>query len=318
MDDVVTVVIMTFNQASFIKKTLDSVLSQKTTFKYNVLIHDDCSSDGTYEILLDYKKKDPDRIVVIRQNERRFLIDGFNSLIFNNVVPQIKTKYVAYCDGDDYWCDDYKLQKQYDFMESHREYSMCFHNAYQLKPGGDISSKWYINKEGDLHIDDFINDKSGVPVATSSVFIKSEVFNEFEDWRMSFPIEDRPMYINASIRGKIYRLPEIMCVYRQFAQGSWSLQNKIDPKRKIAHYEECKKAIVKFDIFTNHIYYDLVTKYYNKCSFMSDYYKGDLKAILSKKNREQFRKLALKTRISLKLKYKFPKIYSIFIKINSK
>ena len=101
------------------------VLSQKTKVDFDILIHDDHSDDGTYQIICDYQTRFPNKIKIIEEKERRFLEEGFNMMIFNHVVPFVASKYVAYLDGDDYWCNDNKLQLQYDFMVSHPDYSMC-------------------------------------------------------------------------------------------------------------------------------------------------------------------------------------------------
>ena len=130
-------------------------------------------------------------------------------MLYTYVVPKIESDYIAYCDGDDYWTDDEKIQKQYDFMVSHPEYSMCFHSAYQLRPNNDMSSKWFIQDEGDIDMSDIISERPGVCVATSSIFLKSEVFKDFSDWRKKYPVEDVPMYITAAMQGKIHRLKDV-------------------------------------------------------------------------------------------------------------
>ena len=102
----ITTVVMAYNQKDYIKQTLDSILSQKTNVDFDILIHDDCSNDGTYGILLEYQSKNPKIIRIIREESRKFLVEGFNMMICNYVAPHIDSKYVAYGDGDDYWCDN--------------------------------------------------------------------------------------------------------------------------------------------------------------------------------------------------------------------
>lgn len=302
---------MTYNQKEYIAKAIDSILSQKVNIDYSILIHDDCSSDGTYEIVLDYQSKYPNKIQVIHQNNRKFLIDGFNMMIYKYLVPHIKTKYVAYCDGDDYWCDDTKLQKQYDFMEIHKDYSMCFHSAYQLKSSGDMSSKWFISKDKDIGMSDLVNDKPGICIATSSIFLKKEVFVNFPNWRKEFPVEDVPMYMMAAIYGKIHCLSDAMCIYRQFASGSWTSQNKNDIDRKLKHLRGIKEATMSFNEWSQHKYSDLVDLQIKGCDFRIAILTKNYSVIFNKTYKHLFKRLPFKERLSLKLQYRLPNLYNL-------
>lgn len=314
----ITVVVMTYNQKDYIEKAIDSILSQNINVEYKILIHDDCSNDGTYELLLNKQKENPNKIEIIRQDSRKFLIDGFNMMIYKYVVPHINSKYVAYCDGDDYWCDNKKLQKQYDFMKEHQDYSMCFHNAYQLKNNGDMSSKWYIDSEGDVDMSFIINDRPGIHIATSSIFLKTEVFKDFSEWRKAFPVEDVPMYMTAVIYGKIHRLEAIMCVYRQFAQGSWSSQNKNNKERVIEHLIKLKEATIQFDNETNGKYHQMVVEQNESCDFRIALNNNDYKEIFSKKYRRFVKRMSRKDRISMVMKYKLPRLYKLIHNIYHK
>lgn len=310
----ITVVVMTYNHRDYIKQALDSILSQRINVDFDILIHDDFSNDGTYELLLNYQNKYKGKIRIIRQQSRKFIVDGFNMMIFKYVVPLIDSKYVAYCDGDDYWCDDSKLQKQYDFMETHPDYSMCFHCAYQLKSNNDMSSKWFIKDEGDIVLSDLINDKPGIPIATSSLFVKSNVFAEFSVWRKEYSVEDLPLYMTAALEGKIYRLSDVMCVYRQFASGSWSSQNKDNPERLISHQENLITGIKRFDAETKYKYHDIVTKHIDGCEFRIAFLKNDFHILFAKKYKRFLKKLSLRERINLKLQYRMPSLYNLLHK----
>lgn len=309
MNPIITVIIMTYNQKDYIAKAIDSILSQDIDVDFDILVHDDCSDDGTYQIILDKQKEYPNKIRIIRQESRKFLIDGFNMMIYKYVVPHIESKYVAYCDGDDYWCDNSKLFKQYDFMEKHPEYSMCFHSAYQLKRDGDMSSKWFIKDEGDIDMSNLINDKPGIEIATSSIFLKSEVFKDFSEWRKAYPVEDVPMYITAALYGKIHRLKDIMCVYRQFASGSWSSQNIENVQRKIDHLEKSKAAIIFFDEQTDKQYHDLAIKQIESCDFRIALIKKEFKTLFSKKYKRFIKRINKRERLALYLECYTPCLY---------
>ncbi len=307
----ITVVLMTYNQEKYIKQSLDSILCQQISVDFDILVHDDCSEDKTYEILSEYQRKYPNKIKIIHQETRKFLIDGFNMMIYKYVVPNINSKFIAYCDGDDYWCDPLKLKKQYEFMRSNPDYSMCFHSAYQLMQNNEFSSKWFIGKEGDIDMSDLINDKPGVCVATSSIFLKSEIFKDFSDWRKAFSVEDVPMYMTAAIHGKIHRLPDVMCVYRQFSTGSWSSQNRESNERLISHRKKMIENIKYFDKETNFKYHNLVLKKIEECNFSIASLEENYKVVFSKENKRFVKRMPFKIRFALKLKYKHPKLYNL-------
>lgn len=293
---------MTYNQKDYIEKAIDSVLEQEIDVDFDILIHDDCSDDGTYEILLKKQKENLNKIRIIRQDSRKFLSDGFNMMIYKYVVPNINSKYIAYLDGDDYWCDKEKLKKQFFFLENNQEYSMCFNNSYQLKPNGDMTSKWFFQEEGDVDMSEIINDKPGIHIATSSIFLRSEIFKDFSDWRKAFPVEDVPMYMTAALKGKIYRMSEIMSVYRQFANGSWSSQNKENKDRIVKHLNELINSTKMFDVATNGAYHELANKQIESCEFRIAYNNKDYKTLFLKKNRHFINRFSFKERLSLYIK----------------
>ncbi len=310
----ITVVVMTYNHVDYIKQALDSILSQKIDIDFDILIHDDCSDDGTYQVLLDFQRKYSKKIKIIREESRKFVTEGFNMMIYNHVVPHISSKYVAYCDGDDYWCDELKLQKQYQFMELHPDYSMCFHSAYQLRINGDMSSKWFIKEEGDIGLKDLICEKAGIPIATSSFFAKANVFKKFTDWRKAYSVEDLPLYLTAALEGKIHRLQDIMCVYRQFSVGSWSSLNQGDINRLAAHQKNLIAGAKLFDEQTNHKYHDLVINHIEGCEFRTALLKRNFKIIFSMKNKRFVKQLSRRERLSLKLQYRWPCLYNLLKK----
>src|SRR5690606_39119715 len=127
----VSICIQTYNQVSFIEKCIEGALIQKTNFPFEILLADDDSNDGTREICIEYASQYPDKIkLFLHSRENNIKIGGFASATFIALYNffQSRGKYIAICEGDDYWTDPFKLQKQFDFMESNPEYSVCYHD----------------------------------------------------------------------------------------------------------------------------------------------------------------------------------------------
>ena len=128
---VVSICCITYNHASFIRKCLDGFLMQKTTFPVEILIHDDASTDGTDDVIREYAAKYPDLVFPLYEEVNQYSRGGAGKMDLYN-YNRARGKYIAYCEGDDYWTDPLKLQKQVDFMEMHPEYSVCWHRCKQL------------------------------------------------------------------------------------------------------------------------------------------------------------------------------------------
>jgi len=126
----VSIICLAYNHEKYIRQCLDGFVMQKTGFRYEIIIHDDASKDGTTAIIREYAKKYPGLFVTIFQEENQYS-KGI-PIGKTYMYPLAKGKYIAECEGDDYWTDPYKLQKQVDFMESHPEYVLCCTDAVQL------------------------------------------------------------------------------------------------------------------------------------------------------------------------------------------
>ena len=139
----VSIICMAYNHEKFISKALDGFLMQKTNFEYEILISDDASTDNTTQIIKEYEKKYPEIIKVIYQKENQYS-KGIAPSMFLYEIAQ--GKYLSFCEGDDYWTDENKLQKQVDFLEENKEYYAVYHNVRVVdKNGNKIKNKKYLN-----------------------------------------------------------------------------------------------------------------------------------------------------------------------------
>ena len=225
---IVTVVCITYGHEEFISQALDSFLMQKTTFPYQILVGEDKGSDRTAEIVMEYAEKYPDKIIPFIREEnmgaQRNLID---------LCRRAGTEYIALCEGDDYWIDDHKLQKQYDFMEEHKEYRACFHNTRIQADASWYLYNWYIKDEnGDISIPESIPGYDTSlremrmdyyieygPAHTSSIFYRWDNEREIPEWYYNHLYGDHSLMMIQVGDGRIGYIPETMSVYRRSDAG---------------------------------------------------------------------------------------------------
>jgi glycosyltransferase involved in cell wall biosynthesis len=223
----VSVCIVTYNQAKFIGKAIESALSQQTNFDFEILIGDDCSNDGTQDIIRDYQARYPDKIIPILQTKNLGQNGLFNT---NETYAHARGKYIAAFDGDDYWTDPLKLQKQVDFLDANPGFSTCFHNA--LITYEDGSPAQLLNapdQKTEYTTEDLIGEDEIWFMATSSVMFWN-VIKAYPKWFLQSVSGDIPRYVLFSTYGKIGYLPDVMSVYRKNQNGTSFTDKEDDAK----------------------------------------------------------------------------------------
>lgn len=220
-DILVSIVCITYNHVAFIRQCLDGFVMQKTDFRFEVLIHDDASTDGTKEIIQEYVKRYPDIFVPFYEEKNQFgEKDYWKDILF----PCIKGKYVALCEGDDYWTDVFKLQKQIDFLENHNEYSICFHSVIMhwednIHNDSVFPDDKTISYKKVLNIEDLLKCNF---IATCSVVYRWRFFIDSLDLIPDKIIPgDWFLHLLHAQTGKIYFLSDCMGVYRKHSGGIW-------------------------------------------------------------------------------------------------
>lgn len=215
---VVSICCVTYNHESFIKNCLDGFVSQITDFNYEILIHDDASSDKTQSIIRIYEDKYPDKIQGIYQSENQWIKNGRNPLL-KILFPMVQGKYIALCEGDDYWTDPYKLQKQAKFLDNNNEYSMIFHRINQII--NNTISPFEYHKTWDHEKDFSANDLAlGNFIPTPSVMFRN--FKQMPAFFEKVSIVDYALHLYNSQLGKIKYMPDYMTNYRIHDAGVFS------------------------------------------------------------------------------------------------
>lgn len=218
----VDVNLITYNHEKFVARAIDSVLEQKTDFDYRIIIGDDCSTDQTQSIIIDYARQHPERIEPMLVLKHRGIIN--KDRVGIEVLKLSTAKYVALLDGDDYWTDPNKLQTQVDFLETHPECSVCFHNAEMFYDDG---SKPPVNlRPPDQKEISTVEDVLAgmVPLPCTALFhnrllVLPEYFYKVTnaDWMMFALLAER---------GCVGYINKVMAAYRMHPEGIWSKRNR--------------------------------------------------------------------------------------------
>lgn len=227
----VSVLCATYNHESFIADAITGFLMQETDFAFEVIIHDDASTDGTANIVREYQAKYPNIIKPIYQTENQYSKGKFKPTLY--MQKAVKGAYLALCEGDDYWITSDKLQKQLDICEKDPGISFVGHGAVTLSVKTSKfntvkvwSSRRYIST---LH--DILSEERayGQFSPTASYFIKEDVFKTLPDWFADAPTGDYFLEVLSAVYGKMVYLPEVMSVYRVENEHAWTGVNNRNP-----------------------------------------------------------------------------------------
>lgn len=214
----VSVSCTTYNHAPYIAACLEGILRQVTDFEVEILIHDDASTDATQNIIKQYMEKYPGKIIPLFQQENQYS-QGVRGMMPRFNFPRAQGKYLALCEGDDYWTDEYKLQKQVDFLEANSDYAICAHVSEEVNENTGSSNRFpNIKMPTTKTLEDYILNNH---TATSSLMIVKEGFGIMPEWFPSSPFGDWSIVMHTLHRTqkKLMILPDCMSVYRNNAGG---------------------------------------------------------------------------------------------------
>jgi glycosyltransferase involved in cell wall biosynthesis len=214
----VSVLMITYNHEKFIAQAIESVLMQEVSFEYEFVIGEDCSSDKTREIVIDYQKKHSDKI--------RLLLPEKNLGIqknFAQVLSACKGQYIAFLEGDDYWIFPTKLQKQVDLLEGNPQISGCFSNAIVVDDDGNLVSENYF-EYGKLKVKQEIRTEDIIPFGISpanTIFFRRNVMIDAPNW-FTRNMRHSGVDLLITLHGIYYHINETLGAYRIHSGGSWS------------------------------------------------------------------------------------------------
>lgn len=230
----VSVICPVYKHEAYLRQCFDGFVMQKTDFPIEILVNDDCSPDNSAVIMHEYEEQYPELFHCIYQKENKYS-KGIKPE-WEVLFPMAKGDYIAICEGDDYWTDPYKLQKQVDFMDQHPDYIACFHNA-RVHYYDHVTLFNNLDENHNPTTEDII--KRRWFIATASLFYRN-VLKDYPEWRGKIANGDYLLELLLAREGKFYYMDDVMAVYRQHGMGVSAVlnKNKVDMVDKLINLLE--------------------------------------------------------------------------------
>ena len=312
MELLVSVFCKTYNHERYLRTCLESLVSQVTDFDYEILVHDDASTDNTQDIIREYEKRYPGLIKPIYQ-----IVNQYSQRINTTVkflLPRARGKYIAICEGDDFWTDVYKLQKQVDFLETHPDYSLCGHAAYYADENNSLSEKEFFRPYNQSQCIPFSEILKGWRLATNSLVYRRDARGDgVIPYQHDCPNGDYAAVVYLGLKGKIYYLDELMSAYRRNSVGSLNWVWRSDPEKYKASRMKYIDMLKRIDVYTDYQYQAIIYEYIDQTMFDLYLTLGDYRG--AKKDTDRYNKLQLLVKVKLIIKYYFPFLIKIVRRI---
>lgn len=311
----VSILCLAYNHEKYIKFALESFINQKTNFKYEVIINDDCSTDNTRNIIEHYARKYPEIIKPIYQKENQY--SKGKRLLIDILIPKASGKYFTICEGDDYWIDENKLQKQVDFLEKNQDFSLCVSNAAIVyEDNRKIGAIKTVDVSKELTCRDFIKG-GGSFVATNTIMSLTKYAKNTPKYFEDFSI-DYLWQIYLSSIGKTYCFVQEMAAYRRGTGDSWTNRMNKNPKKYI---EINNKLIYKLKEINNELNYKYDKEIQERIlhyEFINCKLSEDYNSLNKEPLKTYIKQLPKSEKVKLHIRKKMPHIFKLLRKIKSK
>jgi len=295
----VSIECITYNHEKYIADTLDGFFMQVTDFPFEVIVHDDASTDKTADIIREYEVKYPGIIKPIYEDENQY--SKHNGALERIINAQLKGKYIAICEGDDYWIDSLKLQKQVNLLEAHPDYGMCYGRAqvFSEKFGQLTNNIWGSQNNG---IIDLLT-KQVVGIPTLTICFRKEIFDEYiqnvDPSKKGWLLGDYPLTLWFALKSRIFFMNEILAVYRDIPNSASHQQQK----EKMESFVDSIFSIKLFFVNKYNIKVDLI-------SLNDSKYRRLLSYALELQDRKYASKIINKIKHKRKREYLYKVIFS--------
>ena len=310
----VSIYCLTYNHEKYIRDCLDGLLMQKTDFPFEIIVHDDASTDGTQSIIREYETAHPQVIHTIcqKENQRQKKVPMVKNFIF----PKVRGKYVAICEGDDYWTDAAKLQTQVELLEKHPECHFCVCGVEEVSANKTPLGVFHPAEEIPQEI---IEPEKFIELAGKYAFHTSSYLMRYDDWapyvldsppfyRVS-DIGDLPMLLYFGSLGSVGNVNRVMSCYRRGAPDSYSnRKNNWQEQNKIRHFKCQCASWREFDLWSSRRFHEVCAKKVSRNMFGLCVLSCSARDFLTSENREYYRKLPVPKRLYILLAAAFPRL----------
>ena len=254
----VTVICITYNQEKYLKQTLDSILAQKTSFQFEIIVHDDASTDSTADIARFYQRKYPDIVRLLSEKENQF--SKGRDFVTDIIKNSAKGKFIAMCEGDDYWICDEKLQIQWETLSDYPECDMCACWGTIVSEDGAHEISQIRPKIGDglLGMSEVILG-GGLYLATAGLFFRKSMYDEMYPFEHVLSI-DYTMQMKGALRGGICYIDRKMAAYRRYSEGSWTNTVLVKPEKLKEHWKKEIRMLNTLDEDTVGKYHEIISE----------------------------------------------------------
>ena len=309
---VVSVLCTCYNHEKYIAQAIEGFLKQKTTFPFEVLIHDDASTDASAQIIREYADRHPDLIIPVLQTENQFSKGVKVSTMY--LLPKARGEFIALCEGDDYWTDPQKLQLQWEYMSSHPQCMLCSHANREISEDGTPKGEMhYTDHDSDVTLEDCLGSANPL-FQTATYFLRRTLYDGFSKAKDICPVGDYSLCIEATMKGPIHYIDRVMSDYRMMSSSSWSSRMAKSSEfrerhaLRFVHYFETLQEVLHED-------YELIAK-------LVDFHEGN--ALLNGKSPRDFyhtglyKKLPFLKKAKYHLRIDFPSLYSFLVNFKQK
>jgi glycosyltransferase involved in cell wall biosynthesis len=300
---------LAYNHGLYIRDALEGFVNQKTNFSYEVFVHDDASDDNTQEIIREYEKKYPHIIKGIYQKDNQYS-KGI-PIVRTYIAPLMQGKYIATCEGDDYWIDENKLQKQFDVMEGNKNLSACVHNTIFWFASNNKKKINYSRKYEGILPKEKIFKEGGSAYHTSSVFMRKEYLFTPKEFSIKH-CGDYSRAIYLGLCGDIYYFKKPMSVSRRGVPGSWS--KRIDREKMLVMYKTSIEALRNADAYSQQKYHDAFYRSIRMQEFLKEMCENGISKQTYIDYQDVISEFPIKKRVEYLIKADCPKLYGMIKK----
>ena len=324
----VSVLCMAYNHEKYIRECLDGFVMQKTNFRFEVIINDDASTDNTANIIREYEKKYPDIIKPIYQTENQFS-KGIK-ITESVLATKAKGKYIALCEGDDFWTDPLKLQKQFEALENNRDCDLCVGTVQAVNEDGTLINQTYppeIFETKKLFSDEFIKMICNTyAFQTSGYFLRKASYENYTKLSPAFkavaPVGDVPILLYFGSSSNVYYIEDNISSYRKNSVGSYNSRiiNTYNEKTK-KYYSGLIKMMSEFNKYTDFKYREFCDDYIKRVRKHYFYIllcEREYKDVLEKQYREFFKQENFRNRLYIRASVYCPFIAKLYDRIRNR